>query len=558
MDFITYIIICDNGRKQQIINYCQDNNLSAYIINDKNSINLDDILSTKYAIIDANNNRNIDYLIKTAKVYRKGFSLIKDKICIISLCYNEIKILPFALEYWKRIAGHAIVYDNGSTDGSVEYLLKQNDFVELKSFRYKEDNKINDEELRNFKNNIWKEYKDKYDWVIVCDIDEFLYIKNVDEFLYNLENNNIALVKPQGYQLISIYFPDTNIPDLLHNELKYGVRDKMFDKCVMFNTHKVEEINFDYGCHKCHPKIIDGAIYQKNDIYLFHAKWLTWQYVDEKYKSVQNKLSRFNIERGFGIEYQNNSEMIRQTFMNLIDRCEFISDWYNENIPAINDNTLNDIEKVKPVNNRLCIYVQLYKPVLSDEELISLEQLCYVVNNKYDIILSCPYNFNTAYYQDFINLLEYQNIQFVNLPEIYYQSIETYNQLCLSWKFYNIFSYYDYMLVYQLDSIIYYDNLEYFMSLNYDFIGAPHNSPYRMCGNGGFSLRKVKSMINILRNTDIDYTIFEDIFINSKIINAAPLNVCRMFSISWPKQDEFSAYIPQPMGEHYVEFKSIK
>ena len=93
------------------------------------------------------------------------------------------------------------------------------------------------------------------------------------------------------------------------------------------------------------------------------------------------------------------------------------------------------------------------------------------------------------------------------------------------------------------------------MSLNYDFVGAPHNSPYRMCGNGGFSLRKVKSMINILRNTDIDYTIFEDIFINSKIINAAPLNVCRMFSISWPKQDEFSAYIPQPMGEHYIILK---
>ena len=31
-----------------------------------------------------------------------------------------------------------------------------------------------------------------------------------------------------------------------------------------------------------------------------------------------------------------------------------------------------------------------------------------------------------------------------------------------------------------------------------------------------------------------------------------------MFAISWPKQDEFSAYIPQPMGEHYVDFKSIK
>jgi hypothetical protein len=110
------------------------------------------------------------------------------------------------------------------------------------------------------------------------------------------------------------------------------------------------------------------------------------------------------------------------------------------------------------------------------------------------------------------------------------------------------------MLIYQLDSILYYDNLEYFMSLNYDFIGAPHNAPYRMCGNGGFSLRKIKQMINILKYCDIDYTIYEDIFINSKIINKTPINICRMFALSWPKEDEFTKYIYQPMGEHYFKY----
>ena len=95
------------------------------------------------------------------------------------------------------------MYDNGSTDGSVDYLLTQNDFVELKSFRYKEDNKINDEELRNFKNNIWKEYKDKYDWVIVCDIDEFLYLNaydNVKDFGTTTgEDGKIFSSRAKGY-----------------------------------------------------------------------------------------------------------------------------------------------------------------------------------------------------------------------------------------------------------------------------------------------------------------------------------------------------------------------
>lgn len=558
MNLITYLIVCDDlNRRQAIIQYSRSHNFNILFIDDINNIKLKDIQTPQYTVINANNENNIDYLFITAHIYYTNYYDIKDRICLITLCYNEIKILPFAINYWKRFANHAIVYDNGSTDGSVEFLQQYNDFAELKYFRYKENNKINDKELSDFKNNVWKEYKDKYDWVIVCDVDELLYIKDVEYFLNYIFTNNIAMVKPCGYQLISTYFPKPDIPCLLHNEVKYGVRDKMFDKCVMFNTHKVKEINYNYGSHKCYPEIIDGTVYQKNDIFLFHAKWLTYQYVNEKHNSIQNKLSDFNIKNGLGIEYLDKNEERRQIFMNMIDKCEFISDWYDNHTPLINDNMLNNVERVKPTNNRLCIYVQLYKTKLSNNELTSFIQLCKIINNRYDIVLSYHNSLNISYYQNLINYLQYQNIKLVCLPEIYFQSVETYNQLCLSWKFYNIFSYYDYMLVYQLDSIIYYDNLEYFMSLNYDFIGAPHNAPYYMCGNGGFSLRKINSIILILKNTDIDLHIYEDIFINSKIINKTPINIARMFAISYPKDDEYSEYIAQPMGEHYFDVEKI-
>jgi len=47
-----------------------------------------------------------------------------------TFCWNEMEILPFVVQYWKRFADKVFVYDNGSDDGSVEY-LKKFDFVEV-------------------------------------------------------------------------------------------------------------------------------------------------------------------------------------------------------------------------------------------------------------------------------------------------------------------------------------------------------------------------------------------------------------------------------------------
>ena len=31
-------------------------------------------------------------------------------------------VLPFAVDYWRRYADHVTVFDNGSTDGSIEFM----------------------------------------------------------------------------------------------------------------------------------------------------------------------------------------------------------------------------------------------------------------------------------------------------------------------------------------------------------------------------------------------------------------------------------------------------
>ena len=56
------------------------------------------------------------------------------KICWIVLCYNEIDILPFVSKYWERLGvDKVVVFDNGSTDGSLEYLSKLK-YVEIRHF----------------------------------------------------------------------------------------------------------------------------------------------------------------------------------------------------------------------------------------------------------------------------------------------------------------------------------------------------------------------------------------------------------------------------------------
>jgi len=52
-------------------------------------------------------------------------------ICVVSLCYNEISILPIYYKYVKQFADTWIILDDGSTDGSVEYIKRLQDKKEL-------------------------------------------------------------------------------------------------------------------------------------------------------------------------------------------------------------------------------------------------------------------------------------------------------------------------------------------------------------------------------------------------------------------------------------------
>ena len=95
----------------------------------------------------------------------------------------------------------------------------------------------------------------------------------------------------------------------------------------------------------------------------------------------------------------------------------------------------------------------------------------------------------------------------VSFDDYFFQDKNTYSSLLTSIPFYERFLEFKFLQIIQLDCWIFSDQLEHFASLGFDYIGAPwmeggfQGKPKQKMwkvGNGGFSLRKTESFLQVL------------------------------------------------------------
>jgi len=164
------------------------------------------------------------------------------------------------------------------------------------------------------------------------------------------------------------------------------------------------------------------------------------------------------------------------------------------------------------------VVIPIYKTDLSETELFSLKRSLQVLK-KHQFTIVCPEGLDIEPIIFFLKDIDYDVKLFS--PD-FFKNIDGYNRLMLSESFYNAFSNVDYVLICQTDVFVFKDELDFWCSNNFDYIGAPwigstHNF-YNISlekisniirvmigknkksydhifkvGNGGFSLRKVKT-----------------------------------------------------------------
>lgn len=178
------------------------------------------------------------------------------------------------------------------------------------------------------------------------------------------------------------------------------------------------------------------------------------------------------------------------------------------------------------VEKKAAIIIPFYKDELVHNESVALQQ-CFKILGNHNIIAIKPEKLVLP-----VAVTKYPFYKTTAFSDDFFTDVQGYNRLMLSAEFYNAFIDYEFILIYQLDAFVFKDELLYWCSLGFDYIGAPWIEPYIFpnvfeivrakiqayyfarfniqvnglpshkqlkykVGNGGFSLRRTKKFYEL-------------------------------------------------------------
>jgi hypothetical protein len=197
----------------------------------------------------------------------------------------------------------------------------------------------------------------------------------------------------------------------------------------------------------------------------------------------------------------------------------------------------------------VAVVIPIYRNQPPPMEIFSLQR-CLDVLRGYSLVFVGPAGLDTSWYRKFCE--KKQDLFFEEFNASYFRSIGDYSKLLTSSKFYDRFLLYKFILIHQLDAYVFNDSLQHWCTLDYDYIGAPWiNAPWHneacngikvtifqkqsfvkrqftklswmlrgmgtskrlLVGNGGFSLRKVRTFRDLAHDSqDSGVTYNEDLY----------------------------------------------
>jgi glycosyltransferase involved in cell wall biosynthesis len=159
------------------------------------------------------------------------------------------------------------------------------------------------------------------------------------------------------------------------------------------------------------------------------------------------------------------------------------------------------------------VVVPTHKDAMTAEEQRSFLNTLSILNN-WKVCLVLPENVSADSYYELKNRMKL-DFSVVFVRSDWMGSLTNYNNMLLAPEFYKTFSNYRYLLVCHLDAWVFRDELQMWIDKGYDYIGAPWFLPrpetskdwapleklmLPQGGNGGFCLRKIDKMIELLSN----------------------------------------------------------
>lgn len=221
------------------------------------------------------------------------------KILGVTVTYNNEDKIPYVMPYYQRMGiDKLIVYDNDSTDRTVEMLSKY-PFVEIRSYHTEQ---YSEDMVLKFKTDVQDEFRGLYDWCVSTYFDEVFYTeRNFKEVLYEKMCDGKTVFMKTGLNLVSRHFPPTNNGKFIHENVGQGALWTSDDAVIGIYGNKVQLFNMKrvyvkydkYGCHDC---TVTGDVSEfEDDIAFFHIKFIDFDFIVKSNEEYAKRMGNNGI-----------------------------------------------------------------------------------------------------------------------------------------------------------------------------------------------------------------------------------------------------------------------
>jgi glycosyltransferase involved in cell wall biosynthesis len=237
-------------------------------------------------------------------------------IHVYTICYNEEVLLPYFFRHYRQFARKIVVYDNGSSDKSIE-IVKANG-GELRTLDT--GGKLSNRALQTTKNTCYLDSRGKAHWVIVVDVDELLYHQKLVDILRGYMASGITIPKTEGFDMVSGAPPSGG--GQIVDEIKDGYPSALYNKCAIFRP--TIDINFGIGAHHASPR---GPVKfsESADIKLLHYRYLGVEFMTKRIVARMERMCLEDIINGWGsvtpTEGLTLTEFMKKCYASDMEKC---------------------------------------------------------------------------------------------------------------------------------------------------------------------------------------------------------------------------------------------
>ena len=120
--------------------------------------------------------------------------------------------------------------------------------------------------------------------------------------------------------MFSETFPKAGISFI--QQVRKGVPDSHYSKSIIFDPHRIVEINYNAGAHVASPLgVVRNA---EKPLKVLHYKNLGLDYVLDRSHTLGGRLSEHNKKNNLGVHYLSSDETIVAEFNENMARCQIV------------------------------------------------------------------------------------------------------------------------------------------------------------------------------------------------------------------------------------------